>query len=78
MSAYISQHLTFRSISNVQHHRLHQTWSAVLSHTCRNAALYYLPGRLSTWTLLSTTPLPSIQILFLWPPWHLHREAKHL
>ncbi|OXC82605.1 hypothetical protein C344_05150 [Cryptococcus neoformans AD1-7a] len=53
MSAYISQHLTFRSISNVQYHRLHQTWSAVLSQTCRNAALYYLPGRLSTWLVFS-------------------------
>ncbi|OXG14341.1 hypothetical protein C361_05641 [Cryptococcus neoformans Tu259-1] len=53
MSAYISQHLTFRSISNVQYHRLHQTWSAVLSHTCRNAALYYLPRRLSTWLVFS-------------------------
>ncbi|ALO69791.1 hypothetical protein CNN00155 [Cryptococcus deneoformans JEC21] len=49
-----------------------------------------LPTRLSTWlvfswgwcqlvlTLLSTTPLPSIQILFLWPPCHLHREVKYL
>ncbi|OWZ63780.1 hypothetical protein AYX14_06651, partial [Cryptococcus neoformans] len=35
-------------------------------------------GASSFLTLFSTTPLPSIHILFLWPPWHLHPEAKHL